>query len=128
MNSRATGPGTAPPKVMPVNMTMIMVARARRGANSALSAITLGSMPPMPMPVRKRKAMSELRPVAHMVARLKMPITRHEATSALMRPILSPIQPKIGEPKSMPKRPALNAVPSAAMLVMPQALTSDGPA
>ena len=113
---------------MPVNIRMIIVARTRRGASSALSAITLGSMPPMPMPVRKRIQMSSVSEPVAAEASEKTPMVKHEATIATRRPQRSPIQPNTGEPNRMPKSPALNAVPSATMLVSPHAFTRDGPA
>jgi hypothetical protein len=98
------------------------------GAYSAFSAIVLGSMPPMPTPVKKRSHSRLSSELAAMVASENAPMTRHDSTIAAMRPNRSPIQPRIGEPNKIPKRPALNAAPKFAMLVRPHALTSDGPA
>ena len=107
---------------------MIIVARNRFGAYSAFSAIGFGNSPPRPRPVRKRVAMSSGSEVTGIVARLNTPITSNEAMIAILRPYRSPSQPKNTDPNRIPNRPALKAVPSSAMLVMPHALTREGPA
>ena len=54
MNFAAIRPGRPPPKVTPVNIRTTMVARARFGANSLISATMIGSVPASAMPVRMR--------------------------------------------------------------------------
>ena len=53
----------APPTGTRPTAISAIVARSLRGADSALMAITLGMMPPMPSPARKRSAVISVRPV-----------------------------------------------------------------
>lgn len=79
-------PGSAPPKAMPVNITMIIVARTRRGANSPFRAMILGSSPPIPMPARNRRHISSVTEPALLQASVKAPKVTLEAITAILRP------------------------------------------
>src|SRR5258708_25017501 len=75
-------PGSEPPNVIPVNIRMIIVARNRRGAYSALRAIRFGSSPPMPIPAAKRKLRRPCSEEAQHAARVNPPNMRQEPMTA----------------------------------------------
>ena len=120
-------PGTAAPSEMPIDITTSMVARSRFGVNSAFSAITFGSTPPRPSPLKKRSHNSWWRSVAKAQASVVTPIKNRLEMMASLRPNRSPNQPKKGAPTKKPTRLALNTGPSAARSI-PHCLIKAGPA
>ena len=76
----------APPIGTSPTAMIAIVARSRRGADSALIAIAFGMTPPMPMPASKRSQDISVVLVDQAAMRVKMPKTRLALTSAALRP------------------------------------------
>ena len=75
MIAAATSPPTAAPSEKPQIIIVTAPARRRRGMYSEVSAIAFGIAPPMPSPVRTRKAISEFTDSAVAVSSEPMPKT-----------------------------------------------------
>ena len=86
MNLEATTPPSAPPSATPTKLSMVMLARIRRGANSVLSATVMGSTPPIPIPAIKRSAIIEPREFARTWARVNKPKRNAPRMTADFRP------------------------------------------
>jgi hypothetical protein len=113
-------PSTAPP-VKPHDTHIISVTRRRCGLYSLASALALAMMPPRPMPVMKRIASNWSSVCVKAVASMHSAKNTVAPSSTGRRPMRSAQMLSTSEPTSMPKRPAPNTGPSAA-LSMPQAL------
>ena len=93
---------------MPVNSSDTRMVWSRFGAYSVVSATTLGSAPPSPNPVRKRRASSSSRVPARVVASEKRPKVAVAPTITHLRPTLSARGPRTPAPHIRPTRPATN--------------------
>jgi len=90
MNIEDTRPPSAPPSATPTKLSMVMLPRIRRGANSVFSATVMGNTPPMPMPAMKRKAIIEPSEFAHTWDRVNKPKKNAPRMTAVLRPKRSP--------------------------------------
>ena len=110
----AIRPAMADPSVKPQNISVTSDDRRAVGQNSDASVIVIGIAPPRPSPVRKRNAISDVRPPLYDDARLAAPNTIIDATSIVLRPWRSASGPTAKAPSISPKSPAANSGPSCA--------------
>ena len=110
----ATRPATADPSVKPQNIRVTSDDRRAVGQNSDASVIVIGIAPPRPRPVRKRNAISDVRPPLYDDARLAAPNRIIDATSIVLRPRRSASGPTAKAPSISPNNPAANNGPSCA--------------
>src|SRR5690606_29083564 len=110
-------PPTIAPIGYPAAIRVTARFRARALENSAVSAFTVASIPPIPSPVANRYADSTSTLPAVPARNIPTALRSRQTTTAGRRPKLSAAVPKITEPTAMPISPIERTMPSAARLM-----------